>query len=409
MKIIMAVKKPNKIINQKEIEELLSLKEEDITSTLIYETFGEFNSKTKYNTFDEFTVPAKAYKNGNLCNEKPFITTTGSWIFNKFFIEKDLMHVFGYTNEEVTSGYMKKMNAKLSYALLEGDIEVSVLRKFLMKTQAAMPWVTPLSANHTIKMLTLAKEIEPKKKELLKKYAKEIEAGDAEVAEKIEAELLDYAKNVLKDDEAYQWILSGYRASWGNNIKNMYVMKGAIKDPITGRYNIVTSNLASGISKEDYPAMCNALSAGPYSRAQKTSLGGYWEKLLLYAYQHLQLLDEGSDCKTDKYITVNFTEEKVEDYMYSYIIEGSKLTEITSKNMDKYKGQKVKLRFISMCHAKDGICHKCAGNFFYRLGIKNVGILAPSLGSKLKNLSMKAFHDSTVSLTEIDVNKAFTE
>ena len=26
-----------------------------------------------------------------------------------------------------------------------------------------------------------------------------------------------------------------------------------------------------------------------------------------------------------------------------------------------------------MCEAKNGICNKCAGNLFYRLGIRNVG------------------------------------
>lgn len=187
----------------------------------------------------------------------------------------------------------------------------------------------------------------------------------------------------------------------------MYVMKGAIKDPLTGGYDVVTSNYASGISKDDYIAMCNSLAAGPYSRSRNTSTGGYFEKLLLYAYQHLVLLDEGSDCKTKSYITVDFSEENIEDYIYSYMIEGSNLVELTSKNMNKYNGKKVKLRFSSMCNSKNGICHKCSGNFFYRLGIKNVGVIIPTLGSKLKNVQMRSFHSSLVKFKEIDINKAF--
>lgn len=403
----MARPKPRKLTDKKDLDYFLHLTEKDITTSFVMDTLGEFNGKVKYQVYDELTIPAGAYTNGALKNDKPFVTTVGSWIFNKYYIERDLISVFGYVNNEISGGQMKKMNKKLSYALLEGDIELDVLRRFLMKTQDTMPYITVLSSNHTLKMLTLAKLIEPKKKELAKKYYKEIAEGDAETAEKMEKELLEEARNILKDDDSLQWIDSGARTNFNNHVKNMYVMKGAIKDPITGKYNIVTSNYAGGISKEDYPTMCNALSAGPYARAQKTAIGGYWEKLLLYAYQHLVVLEEGSDCKTDKYINLDFSTDNIEDYIYSYIIEGKNLTEITSKNMDKYRGKKVKLRFSSMCNAKNGICHKCAGNFFNRLGIQNVGMIMAILGSKLKNISMKAFHDSTVSLTEIDVAKAF--
>jgi hypothetical protein len=93
--------------------------------------------------------------------------------------------------------------------------------------------------------------------------------------------------------------------------------------------------------------------------------------------------------------------------MYSYIVEGSRLVELTSKNMEKYRGKKVKMRFSSLCESKDGICSKCAGNLFYRIGIINVGVATPIIPSKLKNLSMKSFHDSTVKTVEMDPMRAF--
>ena len=37
----------------------------------------------------------------------------------------------------------------------------------------------------------------------------------------------------------------------------------------------------------------------------------------------------------------------------------------------------------------------------------NVGVALAAIPGKLKNLSMKAFHDSTVKTVEMDVNKAF--
>jgi len=49
----------------------------------------------------------------------------------------------------------------------------------------------------------------------------------------------------------------------------------------------------------------------------------------------------------------------------------------------------------------------CAGNFFYRRGSENIGLACSQISTKLKLVSMKAFHDSTVNTTEMDVMKAF--
>lgn len=125
------------------------------------------------------------------------------------------------------------------------------------------------------------------------------------------------------------------------------------------------------------------------------------------AFQHIVLLDSGSDCGTDRYITMDVTDKNIDSIMYSYAIVGSKLVEITSENRDDFIGKKIKLRFSSMCKAKDGICNKCAGNLFYRLGIKNVGAATPQIPSKLKLLSMKLFHDDQLNFVEMDPMKAF--
>ena len=120
------------------------------------------------------------------------------------------------------------------------------------------------------------------------------------------------------------------------------------------------------------------------------------------------LLEPGSDCKTNRYIEYEVTAKNISQIMYSYVGgNNGELTEITSENKDKFIGKKVKLRFASMCEAKNGICNKCAGNLFYRLGIRNVGASTPQIPSKLKVLSMKLFHDDQLNFTEMDPMKAF--
>src|SRR5699024_3886881 len=117
---------------------------------------------------------------------------------------------------------------------------------------------------------------------------------------------------------------------------------------------------------------------------------------------------EGSDCGTKRYIEVTLTEDNLNLWMYSYIIEGSKLVELTSDNKSKYLGKKIKLRYSALCESKTGICNKCMGNLYYRLGDKeNVGTSLTQIPSTLKNISMKAFHDSTQQLYEMDLEKVF--
>ena len=393
------------ITNNNDLEFLLNIKEEDIDTNFIMDNLGEFNGKIRFNPYDIIEVPPNTYGSNSKKNKNKFRTTVGLWIFNKYFIEKDLFEIFEYINETIDSKLFKKMNKKLSYAVLEDDITIEQLKKYLLKTQKFMPYVSILSPSYTEAILTCNEYISKKKQMLLKQYEKEIKSGDANTVEKIEKELLDYAKDILKDDPSLDTYESGARGSFGNNFKNLFVMKGAIRNPDPNakqEYDIATSNYMDGMSKEEYHIFCNSLSAGPFSRASKTSIGGYWEKLFVSAYQHVVTGDKGSDCKTKRYITVDFSKQNPDDYIYSYIIEGDKLVELNSKNIDKYRGKTVKMRFSSMCEAKGYICNKCVGNLPYKLNIKNIGMVIPTVASTLKNFSMKNFHDSTVTLVEMN-------
>ena len=396
------------ITNPNDIKFLIGLDQDDIKDSLIYDIFGEFNGKSRFQPFDIIQIPKGSYGPEGKKNINDFTTTVGIWIFNKFFIEKELFDMFKYINKTVNKKLFNQINDQLSYALLEDRITLDQLKHYLEKTQKFMPYVSILSPALSSYMMNISKVIDKKKNQLIKENKEALDNGDAKVMEKIEKELLDYAKELLKDDPAYDVYESGARSSFGNNFKNMFVCKGAAKDPDPNKgYNIITSNYMEGISKEDYPKVANSLAEGPYYRSNKTSKGGYWEKLFISAFQHLVLLPDGSDCGTKRYITVYLTKDNIKDYMYSYIIEGNRLVELNSQNMDKYINKTVKMRFSSMCEAKDGFCSKCAGSLYYKLGIKNIGTAMAIMPSTLKNLAMKSFHDSVVTTTQIDPMKVF--
>lgn len=401
----MAKRKSTMITNEKELDYILNLTPKECQKLSVFmELFGVFDKKPKYLTYDVLEVPIDTYHN----NKNKFVTTIGSWIFNKACIDaNDLFKELGYINEPVTKKVYKNMSNKLSYAILEDRVTVKQYKGFIMSLQKFMPYSGIICPTTSEDMLLISTTIAPKKKELLKKYDKEIKAGDALIINKIEKELLDYCAEKLKDEPAMDNINSGAGADWGNNFKNMYVIKGAQKDPDpTKGFNIITSCYEEGISKEDYPKMANSLAAGPYARACNTAKGGYMEKLFLSAFQHVQLDKKDSDCGTKRTITVTLEGDYLSLMMYSFIVEGNKLIRLDSTNVDKYKGKTVKMRFSSLCeHEK--ICNKCAGDLYYLLDVQNVGAATPQLASCIKNISMKAFHDSTDKYRTMDPMKAF--
>ena len=406
----MAGRVSKKITDKELLIELLSLKESDITSSYIYDLFGEYDGVTKCNPYDLLDIPAGYYGPEGKKNKNKFTTTVGIWLFNKWFIEQDLFDLFGYVNKTIDSGQLDDMNQALSYALMEDRITVQVLKRYLMKTQLAMQFVTVLAPNYSEELLTVSVKIDKKKDELIKKYKKELEEGDTVVAEQIEKELIVYAKELLKDDPAMDSFVSGARSNIDNNFKNMFIWKGATRDPnpdAKQQFRIATSNYMEGIKREEYSLYSNSGIEGAYSRGKKTEHGGYLENLTTMAYQDLILDEPGTDCGTDRYIEDTITPKNVNRYIYNNIImPNGKLVELNSQNMERFMGKKVKMRMAYLCpHEKP--CNACAGNFYYKLGIKNVGLTLMQVFSIYKNKSMKAFHDSTVQLTEIDTMKAF--
>lgn len=406
----MSARKSKVITDPKEIEEIINISEDDITTSFIMKMFGKFDKEPKYNPYDLITIPSGSYGPEKKKNKNDFTTTIGLWIFNKYFIEKDFFHIFQYVSKSIDDGLFSFINKELSYSLLEGRITVEQLKRYLMKTQKCMPYVNILSPNYTDKMLTCTNVINKKKKELYEKYKDAIEAGDEVVGDKMEKELLEFAKEYLKDDPSMDMFLSGARGSIGNNFKNMFVMKGVIADPDPNakqKYHIALSNYMDGMDTKEFTLFANSLAAGPYARSNKTAEGGYLEKLFLAAFQHLVLDPEGSDCGTKNHIEVLLDKNNISEFMYCNMIEGQKLVELTSENMNKYIGKKVKMRYSSMCESKTGICSKCMGSLFYKSQKTNVGTATTTIPSKLKNISMKAFHDSVQKLTEMNIDRVF--
>ena len=400
------VRKAKHITNPKDIEYILSLDSEAAGSkSVIMDLFADFGNGPRFNTYDIITIPKGSYGKTKK-NKNDFITTVGLYIFNKGCIE-DMSDVLGYINEPITSDKYDDINKIVSYAKLEDKITIDQLRDFIMQSQIYMSCASAICPSHTMALILATNQIEKKKSQLIKdKYKDAIKNKDIKAVGNMESELLSFSKDYLKDDPSVDMYNSGARSSWGNNFKNMYISKGAIRLS-DGSYDVITSSYISGLDKEDIVKSNDAAVGGPYSRAVKTKEGGYTEKQILYGLQHVKILPKGTDCKTDRTVTVTLNNKNIDGWMYSFVKQGNDLIEITSDTRDKFIGKTVKIRYSALCESKHGICEKCAGTLFNRLGINNAGLASDVLGSRLKNVSMKSFHDSTLSFAELDIDEVF--
>lgn len=142
-------------------------------------------------------------------------------------------------------------------------------------------------------------------------------------------------------------------------------------------------------------------------KAKGTAVSGYLSKELISAMQAETLGEPDSDCGTLGYLTIKIPEKGYDDFAYRYIIEGNKLVCLTADILPRYAGKVVKLRSPMFCVGvgkNKCLCNKCAGDFYYKLGKRNIGLLCSRPAETTKRLGMKKFHENLVKSRQIDVD-----
>lgn len=390
------------MVSEKDLQELLALKPDDISKTLFINYFAytkKGNPRFKPN--DKMVIP-KGYMN----LKEDTTTTVGRFIFNKFIIEKHFIKHVGYKNKTFTAGDVEDLEQELSELLLDEKITPDMYIEYLNKIQwlgfTNCDFMTPsMSYSTTVPLPKVMK----RKQELLKEYKDDIENGNAAIAgAKIEAELLDLAKEELKDDPAMDLYRSGSRGKFGNHYKNFSIMRGPVKDNSTGRFRLAESNYVEGIKKEEYSMFGDMIVEGAYNRAVGTRTGGYQTKRIFAAFQTVSLDKPGSNCGTTKTLSVRLDKGNYKLYLFRYIVEGGKLKLLTNDNIKSYIGKTVNLRSPQFCTSQN-LCSKCGGELYYKLGITNIGLTASKIGGSMLNLCLKSSHDVTLKIDTFDYKK----
>ena len=397
------------MLSKEDKEYLLSLTPDDLTFETLINMFGdtieqgENISKVKKSRFQP-TDEMELLPNEYFVKEKT-LTTVGRFIYNKYIVERiGLQDILGYVNTVLSDSGNSKLESVLSSALIDDKMTVQQFNKYIdYRDNLGMQLHSVITTSFTPATVVAPPEIEKMKEELFAKYDKELNEGDIFTSEKIEKELTDAAKKILKGDPGMDLYDSEARGNFGN-YKNMNLFKGATMNNQTGKYDIVRSSFMKGIKKEDIPSFGSAVVAGAYPKAVATQDSGYMSKQLLAAMQNTVLDEKGTDCHSKKTLQVKLTPKNKSDFLYRYIVEGGKLVCLTPNVIDKYIGKVVNMRSPMYCKNKKK-CNICSGDMSYKLGVVNVGLGCSRVATTLLRLGMKKFHTANIESTPINVDE----
>jgi hypothetical protein len=401
-------------LTEDEVRRLTSLKPDDVTKDLMISYFSNFeDQESQFIPQDNFVLRKEVVNNYSpdhkVIAKEDIHTTIGRYIVNLFlvFSQPQLLNKVGYLNYTMDAGKIADLSNAYSSLIITGEVKTTEFYDYLNRLQwlgfANAPFITP-SVNYDI-IKPLPKVME-RKKELIKENEEAIENGDLRVTSAIEKELVELSKNELKDNPARALYDSGAKVDWSNQYKNMNIMCGPLMNLSSGGYRTVTNSFVEGLKEEDVAANADSLIVGVYSRAVATREGGYAGKKVNSAFQSIVLDKEGTDCGSIKYFKILLTKENKGFFKYRYIKKGNSLLYLSEEELEKQVGNYVELRSPLYCKGKC-ICNKCAGELYYKLGIRDIGLTANKVTSIAMNSALKMFHDQSIKSTTIDYKAYF--
>lgn len=339
-------------------------------------------------------------------------TTLGLLFMNRFVLEYvGIVQFTGYWNLELNSKNLKKLNILINNLVISDQIDTKTLGRFVdRRDQLGFQATSFTSSSISPSLVRPMNNVKQRKLELLEEYKDDLYSDDPTkqllASNKMEKELMGIVRQNLKNDYGYDLYASG-DGNLDNNYKTINVMRGAVFNNLTGKFDIVDSSLMDGIKKQDIPSFSNSVVAGAYPSAIGTADAGYMAKIILALLQSEHIdPDPNSDCGTEMTIPLTITDSNKQYVLYRYINEGGKRVLTTMENIGNYVGKTVQL-YSPQCCKHDAICGKCAGQIFYKLGVTQIGLLVTSITQKLLNIKLKSKHDLSQKASIIDKKLIF--
>lgn len=256
----------------------IHLNPEEITFEKLIEWFGNTVNiedegrskdftKSKFNPTDTLTISPAEYK--LVKSPEPIKTTLGRLIFNKVLVEGlHFDHIFNFQNKVFLAKVYGGFDASIANALIKDEISVAQMKEYIdTRDWFGLQLHGIITTSFTPGVLKLPKSVIDLRKKLFEENKEALERGDEKVMEMIENQLLDLTKKELKDDIGMDLYNSGARGSVNNHLKNIMLTRGAVKNTVTGKYDIIEGSLMDGLKKKDITAHSNMIVAGAYPKS----------------------------------------------------------------------------------------------------------------------------------------------
>lgn len=324
----------------------------------------------------------------NYIGDKPLETTMGRLLLNYTILVDPFGTLIPYINELWNIG---KIESTYIFDALRNEIITVDQIKHYSRNLHFIGHFTELAVpSFTERSLTVNPELIKRRNELLKKYSKEINAGDVVTMAKIEEELVAMDREFLKGDSSTPFYDYDGNKSYGTHRKKMYGLGGITPGFGEDKVNFVDSSLEEGWDVKDFPALCNQIRDGSYSRAKETAKGGEETKFLIRVFQNTQITED--DCGSNDYIHVQLTKDNSSKFLYRNILENDKLIILTNDNINSYIGKTLSMRSPMHCHTKNGYCYTCMGELFRTIGTDLLTMAAIDVGKAFVISALKKMH-----------------
>jgi len=383
------------------MDKILNADIKDITKTFIEDMFAAYHDKetgefhqANFDPTDEIVLTKNDYQwvNGKVD------TTLGMLIFNRYILERPgIIQYLGYWNTPIDAKGLKTLNAEINNLAILDKTTINQLGDYIDSRDRLGFWCAAfLSVSISPALVRPMNNVNQRKAELFKQYQADLNSDNPVTqimtVNKIQDELMGIVRGNLKDDPGYDLYRSG-DGNLDNNYKTINVMRGAVYNNSTKKYDVVENSLMNGIKKKDITAFANSVLAAAYPSAVGTADAGYMAKIILALLQSEHIdPDPDSDCGTTSTIPLTITKKNTKYALFRYINDNGKRVLTDLHNINNYIGKTVQL-YSPQCCEHDAICGKCAGRVFHNLGVTNVGLLVTQVTQKILNLKLKAKHD----------------
>lgn len=339
---------------------------------------------------------------------EPVITNYGTILANYICLVYPFGDKIPFVNERFSASKLEQMVVERMKAVApadpaERDPELIYVDEYLKFTNAMMSLTAytqlcvPASTEKTI---TPPPGIQEYRAKLLEENKHHLH--DPAVIAKIDAQLVQYLKDWLKDDPGMGFLISN--KSFDVVRKELYLMIGAnVGMDGSGKFELVKGSLSEGWNPENFDILNTVSRSGSFSRGAETEKGGEATKWLFRAASNMSVT--GEDCGSTVGVEI-FAKPGEERKLIGFTaILGDKQVKITKDNVGQYLGRALTLRSSAFCRfPKTDFCKVCVGD---RLANSPTGLATAiaAYGSTFMSLMMSAMHGTALKTTRLDWKK----